>query len=388
MAYVKDRWYNKDGSPTDRCDTGMRWQVKYRKDGREKDGGSFTKKGDAEKRRIEIESSMLRGRWVDHADKTTVIEWMRHWSSMQTHGKRTADRFERDIRNHVEGTPFGNCQLNRLRVSDAKMWLKSRRERLAPSTIRIIAGMVRSAIRAAIADHLLEDDPFASIDLPEIEDERVVPLEDDQVESLIDFVQPRHRGILVVQAGLGLRVGEALGLCLDNVDFLRREVRIRRQADPDTGELVGLKTKSSRRTIPLPERVAEELSVHIASFPVGKRPGHEGLLFHNSAGRPHWREHYHPRVFHPAVLALHKRDSAFPVDATPHDLRHYYATTLLDAGIDMVTVAEYLGHKDATLVAKTYGHRRPGQEYRIRDAIDAAFARAGASQTRPERSSR
>jgi integrase len=300
---------------------------------------------------------------------------MRTWADQQDVCKRTADRYYRDIRNHIESTPFGSRQLNKVRVADARVWQKSRSEVLAVSSLTIVVRTVRSAFRAARADHLMGPDPFAKVKLPDWSMKRFVPLRTEQVEALVNAVAPRYRCILCVQAGLGLRAGEALGLRLRDIDFPRREVHIRLQADPDdTGELIELKTPASKRTIPLPDRVARELSAHIAAFPIGQREGLlEGLLFHTSTGKPYARTVYHSRVFKGAVTKLRKQDSMLPVETSSHDLRHYFATTLLDAGESVVTVAELLGHEDATMVVKVYGHRKPGTEARVRSAMDAAF---------------
>jgi integrase len=56
------------------------------------------------------------------------------------------------------------------------------------------------------------------------------------------------------------------------------------------------------------------------------------------------------------------------------DLRHHYASVLLEAGESVVAVAERLGHENATLVLKTYGHLMPDSEDRTRRAIDDAWS--------------
>ena len=51
-----------------------------------------------------------------------------------------------------------------------------------------------------------------------------------------------------------------------------------------------------------------------------------------------------------------------PAGTTSHALRHHYASVLLAAGESVVAVAERLGHENATLVLKTYGHLMPDSE--------------------------
>lgn len=90
-------------------------------------------------------------------------------------------------------------------------------------------------------------------------------------------------------------------------------------------------------------------------------------------GTPFLRQDYRTRSFKGAVAKARKVDPTIPADTTPHDLRHHYASVLLAAGESVVAVAELLGHENAVLVMKIYGHLLPGCEDHARRAIDAAF---------------
>src|SRR3954464_10990059 len=65
--------------------------------------------------------------------------------------------------------------------------------------------------------------------------------------------------------------------------------------------------------------------------------------------------------------------AGLPAGTASHDLRHHYASVLLAAGESVVAVAERLGHENATLVPKTYGHLMPDSEDRTRRAVDEAW---------------
>ena len=136
---------------------------------------------------------------------------------------------------------------------------------------------------------------------------------------------------------------------------------------PDGKGRIPPKTPRSRRTVPLPNVVAEALAEHIAEFPaVGNS------LFTTLHGLPWRHEYYGSRVFAPAV-----RKAGLPVGTTTHALRHHYASVLLAAGESVVAVAERLGHENATLVLTTYGHLLPDSEDRTRRAIDQAWTSDG-----------
>lgn len=73
--------------------------------------------------------------------------------------------------------------------------------------------------------------------------------------------------MVITQAGLGLRIAELLALRVQDVDFLRRTVRVEFQTTPDGKYRVPPKTPRSRRTLPLPEVIGKALAAHIAEFP-------------------------------------------------------------------------------------------------------------------------
>ena len=80
---------------------------------------------------------------------------------------------------------------------------------------------------------------------------------------------PRNRAMVYAQAGLGLRVGELLAVRVQDVDFLRRTVRVEHQLERHTRARVEPKTPRSRRTIPLPAMVAERAGRAHRGVPAG-----------------------------------------------------------------------------------------------------------------------
>lgn len=201
-----------------------------------------------------------------------------------------------------------------------------------------------------------------------------------QVRALADAMLDRYRAMVLVQAGLGLRIGELLGLRVADVDFLRRTVRIEHQSTQKTRELVAPKTESSRRIIPLPAMVADALAAHLAAYPAAVDIGctcpgtvtcsrvTSPLLFHTATAAALKQDYYRRRIFGKAVTA-----AELPVGTTSHDLRHHFASVLIAAGESVVAVAEWLGHDGAGLVLSTYGHLMPNSEDRMRKAIDGAY---------------
>lgn len=171
-----------------------------------------------------------------------------------------------------------------------------------------------------------------------------MPLTVDQFRALAAAMPARNCAMVLAQAGLGLRVGELLALRLVDVDFLRRTVRVEWQIPPRKRERAEPKTPGSRRTVPLPQVVAEALAEHVRAFPA--RTG--GTLFPGHDGR------YWTILTRAVTRAVDEQGGPLvPPGTTSHDLRHHYASVLLAAGESVVAVAERLGRENATLVLST-----------------------------------
>jgi integrase len=377
MAHVDDRWYVvRDGSkvPSSRHGKGRRWQATYRVGGREVTR-SFDLKADADAFLVTVGSEQLRGEYIDRTDRRTVAEYAREYAATRLHGPRTTKRVDSLIRTHIEGTPLGQRRLADVRPSEVQAWVTGRAKVLAPLTVRNLVGLLRSIFAAAARDRLIGSSPCVGLSLPSTRRERLVPLTVAEVRQLADAMQPRNKTMVITQAGLGLRLGELLALRVEDINFLRRTVRIEWQVAPDAPVRCAPKTPTSRRTIPLPAFVGEALSEHIREFP----PAADGTVFTNPAGR------LYSRGWGAQTFARAVKRAGLPPSTTTHSLRHHYASVLLQAGESVVCVAERLGHENATLVLTTYGHLLPDSEDRTRRALDDAWsAPAATDQPRTE----
>lgn len=102
---------------------------------------------------------------------------------------------------------------------------------------------------------------------------------------MLGSMPERYRVAGLLAAGAGLRQGEALGLTVDRLDFLRRQLRVDRQTlTPATGEpaLGPVKPDASVRTVALADIVLEGVAEHLRHCP----PGPDGLVVTYVDGRP------------------------------------------------------------------------------------------------------
>jgi integrase len=256
-------------------DGRVSYLARWRDDARRQRKRSFTRKVDADRFLAHVEADILRGQYVDPSDRTTVAEYARKWAAGRSHRSTTARRVAGLIETHIAGTPLGNRRLAAVVPSEVQAWASDRSKVLAPTTLRNLVSLLRSVYAAAVLDRLVGRSPVVRLSLPSAHRERIVPLTVEQVRTLADAMPDRNRAMVIVQAGLGLRIGELLALRVQDVDFGSRLVRIEWQFAPQSKIRSEPKTRRSRRVVPLPQVVSTAVKEHIARFP----PASDGTLF-------------------------------------------------------------------------------------------------------------
>jgi integrase len=358
-----------------------RWRARYRlTDGQER-SRTFDRKVDAERFLAEVEHSKLAGTYVDPtAGKVTFRTFAEEWRKMQIHRPGTATSVEQQLRRHVYPL-IGDRPIGAIRPSEVQAVTKQLGASLAPSTVDVVYRRMVSVFRAAVRDRIIPTSPCVDIKLPgKRPDAATRLLTTGQVVALADAMPDRYRAVVLTGAATGLRPGELFGLTVDRVDFLRRSVKVDQQLVRVRGEgveLAALKTPSSYRTVPLPQTAADSLAAHLARWPAD---GDSGVVFTNQQRGP-----LQQRPFG-AVWETARRRANLPAWATPHDLRHYYASLLIRSGASVKVVQRRLGHASASTTLDIYGHLWPDDEDRTRAAVDAELGvvlDAPASSPRP-----
>lgn len=129
--------------------------------------------------------------------------------------------------------------------------MTSRTLTLAPSTLDRTYTFVRTIFKAAVENEVIARNPCVStIERPRAEKTERDVLDERQVAALVAAMPERYRALTVLLATCGLRIGEALGLKVEDVDRERQVLHVRRQLDQYARALVPLKTSLSRREVP------------------------------------------------------------------------------------------------------------------------------------------
>lgn len=209
------------------------WQVRYRTPDGDSRKRSFATRGQASRFSREVESSKDRGAYVDPRDgRITLADYAKTWMATQVHRPSTAARITSNLRAHILPR-LGHRPIAAVRHSEVQGLVRAMSECLAPASTKNAFVTLSSIFASALADGVIATSPCAKVTVPRVPKRRMVLPSPEEVHALTDAMPERYRVAALLGAGAGLRVGEALGLALTDVDFLRRELTVTHQLLPD-----------------------------------------------------------------------------------------------------------------------------------------------------------
>jgi integrase len=364
--------------------TGVRYDVRYRDPEHRTQKKTFAKFSDARRFASTIEADKARGTYLDpNAGKITLRDYAESWLAVQTFERSSYETVARRLRKHVYPM-LGSTELRSIRPSNLQALLRSL-DHLAPRTRASILTTLSTVLSAAVDDELIIKNPAKarSVSKPRPDATPVVPWTVEGVHLVHDAMPERYRVAVTLGAGLGLRQGEIFGLAVDDVDFLRGVVTVRRQVRMHAdGRLEFALPKGRKvRTVPLAGSVRDELAAHLATRPAVRvaLPGEAQpvpLVLSTRERTALARTYFNRDVWKRALKEAGVADAR---ENGMHALRHFYASVLLDGGESIKAVSLYLGHSDPGFTLRVYTHLMPSSDERSRRLIDAAITGHGTS---------
>lgn len=210
--------------------------------------------------------------------------------------------------------------------------------------------VLRNCLNAATRHDLIPASPFDKIGIPTRPDPKTNSLTLPQLLQLLWTAESFNHGaapMLRLWADAGLRPGEMFALHWDDFDPVAGTIAVRRSLDEKLHRPKELKTKTSRRTLP----IAASTVAALVAMPAG---GAGAKMFPAAEGGYWWGSNFQDDLFDPIVLA-----SGIGVRCTPYTLRHTCATLLLQAGVSIKIVSARLGHTSIAFTLRTYVHLLP-----------------------------
>jgi len=324
-------------------------------------------------KRDEVRAQITKG--VDlTAPPKTLTQWLTEWlttvKSSDGTGPATIARYDQIARVHLI-PQLGTVKLAALTPRHVQSLLLKLQGVAAPATIVKVHGVLRNALADAERMDLVSRNVAKAVRPPRLSRTERRSLTPAEAGTLLSHLKgDRLESVFIVALSTGLRRGEVLGLRWQDVDLEGRVLFVRQalQRVDRALKMVPPKTHRSSRPIPLPQFAVTAFSqqkVRQANDRrlVGRAWEDGGLVFTTEIGTP-----LEPRNVNRRFYAA--RSAAGLEWVRLHDLRHAFATFLLDQGEELRTVMDLLGHSTIRLTADTYGHVLPSRARKAADVID------------------
>ena len=228
-----------------------------------------------------------------------------------------------------------------------------RQSPLAPSSIKLL----HTILRNALPKQCMED-----VKPPRARSKEMDVLSKEQLLHLLDTVRgDKYEAVFLLMALCALRIGEALSVRFEDIDFDKGTLQVRRTLWQ--GRVSEPKTPASRRTLTLPQRVLQAL------VRLRDDTGGVGYIAATSSGLPCNYSNFYTRHWKPAIRA-----AGLPDTLTPHALRHGAASLLLNEGVAITVTSRYLGHANPGITMKVYAHVLDGTSHVAAEAMNNALA--------------
>jgi integrase len=323
------------------------YRVRYRTpDNRQTDKRGFKTKRDAQQWANNVEVTKLTGEYVAPSlGRITVDELASGWLSRKKQATAPSHyrMLESAWRVHVKPR-WGKVSVADVDVLGFEAWIAAMGAKGAGATTVLRAhGVLSGILDAAVKGKRLAANPCKGIEgLPRKTGKRRVYLSADDVHRLADE-SGEHRALVLVLAYCGVRWGEAIGLRVRDVEFLRRRLSVSENAvQIGVRHAVGPTKGRKARSVPVPTFVLNELSTRCKD----KTPA--DLVF---AGRDGG---YLPRPKSSNGWFTRAVKAAGVQAITPHDLRHTCASLAVSAGANVLALQRMLGHTSAKMTLDTY----------------------------------
>lgn len=275
---------------------------------------------------------------ISAAARDALQTWLDHQRALKGAAENTLTAYRGDVTEFLafmsvhHGSPHGLGALAKITVSDMRAWMaQTRTTGVGPRSLARKLSAVKAFYRWLAEREGFEPTAVLSTRAPKFTKKLPRPLAVDAARELIDCVETQARApwvaardvaVLTLLWGCGLRISEALGLT---------------GADAPLPQVLRITGKGGKeRVVPVLPAARLAVDAYLKACPHAREA--KGPLFRGVRGGA-----LSPGVIQ-KVMASARMQLGLPASATPHAMRHSFATHLLDAGGDLRAIQELLGH--------------------------------------------
>lgn len=342
--------------------------------------GGFRREKDAKAAAQQIEEEVRQNRYVPDS-QTTFGDFAEEW--LQIYGETVKPGSVR-IRRHQVGILlmyFEQVPLQLITPKKYEKALLSVFRSYSRNTAEGVHGAARMIFKKARQYGLMRADPSEFFSLPrekseireEVDEEIPAYLEKQQLAAFLREAKEHgldgDYALFTLLAYTGIRIGEALALTWDDIDFSQKAIRINKTMynpsnNKEKYELVAPKTKRSKRVIPIDDHTLSVLAAH--RMDINTLRVHYGDMYHVpekfQAGFVFPSVQYpgYPRTQRLIQLRIDRLSKnispPLPMRLHPHLFRHTHVSLLAEAGVGLEQIQDRLGHADDETTRRIYLH--------------------------------
>ena len=308
-----------------------------------------TRKKDAEAFLTRVQSQVVDGTYRDLAPITFAAfseQWLRDYAAVSV--KPSTLGGYKSMLNSSLVPFFGPMQLASIRATDVQRYIAERMGTgLKPATVQKAVILLKTMLKHAVEWDYLRTNPAQNVKPPRRDHVEMEFFTPDEIRVFLDATEPRWYPLFFTAIFTGMRLGELLALQWSDIDWHGGTIRVRRSVY--RGQFQDPKSKRSVRTLGMSPRLAAVLLDHKLNAPWSEND----LVFCTADGGIIDQANLRHRVFEPTLTAagLHKMRI--------HDLRHTFASLLINQGENLKYVQQQLGHASITTTVDRYGHLMP-----------------------------
>lgn len=335
------------------------------------------KKKDLEKKLKDYEKDLsLYGKALD-SSQVTFSQWFNQHLKTNCYHKvkpKTFAYYMSLYENHILPSDVGKMKLKDIKPLHLQEFLNERTH-LATSTLKKIKVILHAAFDSAMVNNLIRINPINSVKLPlsQRQEKQTFIFTIEEQKRYIAAADNESFGTLLITLLLcGMRIGEALALTWDDLDFDNQILTINKSLIYEriyTSTLDSYtyrhliqtpKSKNGIRTLSIPDPLLPRLQKQ-------KESATCDLVFCTSVGT---------YIFKANVTRVHKRicKNAGLSAVNIHALRHTFASTSAEHHITSNTMQEILGHADIKTTLKIYTHATQNSKQEVKNLYDKLFS--------------
>ena len=318
-------------------------------------GGQIRKSTETTDRKLaqkiydKVKWEIASGKWFERlpGEEKTFEQMMEKFLDEHASKKASYRSYESYVRNL--NPFFGDYALTSITpkvINEYK--LKRRNDGVKPGSINRELAILKKAFNLALKEwEWVRENPASKVSMEEENNKRDRWLSDDEEERLLEACSPRLKELVIFALNTGMRLSEILTLNWKGIDLFRKTITV-------------FKSKNKEmRTIPMNQTIFEMLKdkAKVKSIKTD-------LVFYNK-NHAEIDMRFTSLSFHYTAKKANVEDFRF------HDLRHTFATRLVQSGKDLYKIQRLLGHKNPSMTQR-YAHHYPES---LRDAVEVLDSR-------------